>query len=75
MVIKTDVLDVIVCPLCKGPLYLDKTETGEKKALVCPNDLLSFPIRNNIPVMLEDQATTISLEICDAVKKTHHHSR
>ncbi|MES9976007.1 Trm112 family protein [Candidatus Thiodiazotropha sp. LNASS1] len=45
-------LDILVCPLCKGKL------TYQKKAaeLICPVDRLAFPIRDDIPVMLEDEA-------------------
>ncbi len=45
-------LDILVCPLCKGPLIYRK-EAGE---LVCKPDRLAFPIRDGIPVMLEDEA-------------------
>ena len=45
-------LDILVCPICKGPLVYRKAE-GE---LVCKGDRLAFPIRDDIPVMLEDEA-------------------
>ncbi len=45
-------LDILVCPLCKGPLVLRK-EAGE---LVCRADRLAYPIKDGIPVMLEDEA-------------------
>lgn len=45
-------LEILVCPLCKGPLVYRRTE-GE---LVCKADRLAFPIRDEIPVMLEDEA-------------------
>ena len=45
-------LDILVCPLCKGPLLYKKTE-GE---LVCKADRLAFAIRDGIPVMLEEEA-------------------
>ena len=48
-------LDILVCPICKGPLLYRKPE-GE---LVCRADRLAFPIRDGIPVMLEDQARQI----------------
>jgi uncharacterized protein YbaR (Trm112 family) len=41
-----------VCPLCKGPL-VHRREAGE---LVCKADRLAFPIKDGIPVMLEDDA-------------------
>ncbi len=48
----TRLLDILVCPLCKGPLVYRKAE-GE---LICKADRLAFPIRDDIPVMLEDEA-------------------
>ncbi len=45
-------LEILVCPLCKGPLTFRKAE-GE---LVCKADRLAYPIRDGIPVMLEDEA-------------------
>lgn len=49
-------LDVLVCPLCKGRLLLKKEE------LICGFDRLAFPIRDGIPVMLEYEAREVSLE-------------
>jgi uncharacterized protein YbaR (Trm112 family) len=45
-------LEILVCPLCKGPL-VHRKEAGE---LVCKPDRLAFPIKDGIPVMLEDDA-------------------
>ena len=45
-------LDILVCPICKGPLIYRKTE-GE---LICKADRLAYRIRDDIPVMLEDEA-------------------
>jgi uncharacterized protein len=45
-------LDILVCPICKGPLTYDKA----KAELVCKVDRLAYPIRDDIPVMLEDEA-------------------
>jgi uncharacterized protein YbaR (Trm112 family) len=49
-------LDILVCPICKGPLVYVK-EAGE---LICKGDRLAFPIRDDIPVMLEDEARTLA---------------
>ena len=48
-------LEILVCPLCKGPLRFDKPE----QELVCKADRLAFPIRDGIPVMLESQARAL----------------
>jgi uncharacterized protein YbaR (Trm112 family) len=48
-------LEILVCPLCKGPLVFRKTE----QELVCKGDRLAFAIRDGIPVMLEDEARTL----------------
>jgi uncharacterized protein YbaR (Trm112 family) len=49
-------LDILVCPICKGPLRYEKSK-GE---LVCKADRLAFPIRDDIPVMLEDEARRLT---------------
>jgi len=48
-------LDILVCPVCKGPLEYDKT----RAELICRPDRLAYPIRDDIPVMLEDEARRI----------------
>ena len=48
-------LEILVCPLCKGPLVWKK----DAQELVCKGDRLAFPVRNDIPVMLEDEARTL----------------
>ncbi|PWT74457.1 MAG: tetraacyldisaccharide 4'-kinase [Proteobacteria bacterium] len=45
-------LDILVCPLCKGPLLFKKAE----QELVCKPCRLAYPIRDDIPVMLEEDA-------------------
>lgn len=45
-------LDILVCPICKGNLYYDK----KAAELICRVDRLAFPIRDDIPVMLQDEA-------------------
>jgi len=45
-------LEILVCPICKGPLEYRKND----QELVCNADGLAFPIRDGIPVMLEDEA-------------------
>lgn len=52
-------LDLLVCPLCKGPLIYKK----EDQELICKPDRLAFAIKDGIPVMLEDEARRISDEI------------
>ena len=48
-------LDILVCPLCKGKLIYRKIE-GE---LICKACRLAFPVRDGIPVMLESEARAI----------------
>jgi len=45
-------LDILVCPICKGPLVYKKASSE----LICKPDRLAYPIRDDIPVMLEDEA-------------------
>ena len=45
-------LDILVCPLCKGRLNYNK----KAAELICPVDRLGFPVRDGIPVMLQEEA-------------------
>jgi uncharacterized protein YbaR (Trm112 family) len=49
-------LQILACPICKGKLLYHKA-THE---LICKADYLAFPIRDGIPVMLEDQARRLN---------------
>jgi uncharacterized protein YbaR (Trm112 family) len=51
-------LEILVCPLCKGPLHFDKS----KQELICRGDRLAYPIRDGIPVMLESEARELPAE-------------
>jgi len=50
------ILDVLVCPLCKSSLQYDENE----QELICKADRLAFPVRDGMPIMLEDEAREIS---------------
>ncbi len=49
-------IELLVCPVCKGPLDLRRNSEDTPTDLVCPADRLAFPIRDGIPVMLENEA-------------------
>ena len=51
-------LEILVCPVCKGPLVHRKAQ-GE---LVCKADKLAYPIRDDIPVMLEEEARELAVD-------------
>lgn len=55
------ILDILVCPICKGPLKTDKSHATDtiQAELICPRDRLAFPVRDDIPVMLVDSARTL----------------
>ncbi len=54
----TKLLDILVCPICKGPLVYRKTE----RELICKPCRLAYSIRDDIPVMLEDEARKLAPE-------------
>ncbi len=60
-------LDILVCPVTKGPLIFDKAR-GE---LISLSAQLAYPIRDDIPVMLEDEARPLSLNEIDAYRQAH----
>ena len=45
-------LDILACPICKQPLLYKK----DQSELICKLDKLAYPIRDEIPVMLEEEA-------------------
>ena len=49
-------LDILVCPICKGPLVYNK----DRQELLCKADRLAFAIRDGIPTMLEEEARKLS---------------
>jgi hypothetical protein len=49
-------LDILACPLCKSPLQYHR----DAEVLVCRADRLAFPIRDGIPVMLEEEARALN---------------
>jgi hypothetical protein len=49
-------IELLVCPLCKGKLVMLRDESQQPRALACAADRLAFPIRDGIPVMLEGEA-------------------
>ena len=51
-------LELLVCPVTKGPLDLDR----ERQELLSRSARLAYPIRDGIPVMLEEEARTLSDE-------------
>lgn len=57
MTISKELLDILACPKCKGDIYL--TEAGD--GLICDHCKLLYEIKDDIPIMLIDEAKPISL--------------
>lgn len=51
-------LDILVCPVSKAPLVWNP----EKQELICKASRLAYPVRDGVPVMLEDEARTLTEE-------------
>lgn len=49
-------LDILACPLCKGPLKYQKAA----EVLVCRADRLAFPLQDGVPMMLEEDARQLA---------------
>lgn len=45
-------LEILVCPLCKGELYY----AADRSELICRGDRLAYPIRDQIPILLAEEA-------------------
>ena len=51
-------LEILVCPLCKSQLQFETN----KHELICKADRLAYPIRDDVPVMLVEEARTLSAD-------------
>jgi uncharacterized protein YbaR (Trm112 family) len=59
-------LDILACPVCKGSLeYRRATDV-----LVCRLDRLAYPVRDGVPIMLEEEAAKLSLEEVESGGRT-----
>ena len=58
-------LEILVCPVTKGPLVYDR----ERQELVSRAARLAYPIRDGIPVLLEDEARKLTPEEVEAMRK------
>ncbi|RZI69749.1 Trm112 family protein [Variovorax guangxiensis] len=54
----TKLLELLVCPVTKGPLHWD----ADKRELISRSARLAYPVRDGIPVLLENEARTLSDE-------------
>ena len=52
MVVKKELLDILACPKCKGDIHLNEKKDG----LICDSCKLMYEIRDDIPIMLIDEA-------------------
>lgn len=50
-------LDILVCPICKGPLEFDK----QAQELICHGDKLAYPVRDGIPIMWAEEARDLGV--------------
>lgn len=55
-------LEILVCPLCKGKLTYRKNASQDADELVCKADRLGYPVKDDIPVMLEEEARKLPPE-------------
>ena len=65
MPIDKELLDILACPSCKGDLLLTKEQTG----LICEKCMLKYEIKDDIPIMLIDEALKITTDDLKAEKK------
>jgi uncharacterized protein len=55
-------LEILVCPVCKGPLDYRKNQPEHGAELVCKGCRLAYAIKDDIPVMLEEEARQLAAE-------------
>ena len=56
MAISKELLDILACPKCKGEIHLNETQDG----LICDRCKLLYPIKDDIPIMLIDEAIKLN---------------
>lgn len=56
-------LEILVCPLCKAPLIYQQG----KSELVCKADRLAYPVKDDIPVLVEAEARSVDSEELDSL--------
>ncbi len=59
-------VDLLVCPVCKGALRMHRDAQQRALGLACPADRLLFPLRDGIPVMLESEAQPLPADAATA---------
>jgi uncharacterized protein YbaR (Trm112 family) len=55
MTINPELLEILVCPKCKGQIHLDRSQNN----IICDNCRLKYEIRDDIPIMLIEQAQSL----------------
>ena len=55
MAIKAELLEILACPKCKGSIHLNSAKDG----LICESCRLLYEIRDDIPIMLIEEATPL----------------
>ncbi len=55
MPINKDLLEILACPRCKGPIQ----PASDPDSLICGRCRLRYPVRDDIPVMLDEEATPL----------------
>src|SRR5882724_6923615 len=58
IIVDTRLLEILACPICKGTLKFQR----DAQVLVCRMDRLAYPIRDDVPVMLEEEARQLSAD-------------
>jgi uncharacterized protein YbaR (Trm112 family) len=58
MTIKKELLEILACPKCKGDIYLNENKDG----LICEKCRLLYAIKDDIPIMLIDEATPLKAD-------------
>jgi len=63
--IDAKLLSILVCPVSKAPLVM----ADDKQELICPASCLAYPIREEVPVMLESEARELTVDEKDYYQK------
>jgi uncharacterized protein YbaR (Trm112 family) len=56
MTVSTELMEILVCPKCRGAIYLEASQRG----IICDNCRLRYEVRDGIPIMLIEQAQSLN---------------
>jgi uncharacterized protein len=71
---ETRLIELLVCPVCKGPLTHMRPPESDQVEFLCRADGLAFPVRDGIPIMLESEARLLDASVVASAEPPAAHA-